>query len=77
VIVDIGGERRGDGVEGFDAGDKRVVNDGAVFQAKARISAGSFALEAFVNAERDIDADVSVGVRADLPVGRCALRPYV
>ncbi len=69
MIVDVGGERRGNSAQRFDAGDQAVVDDGAVFQAEARIAAGAFLLQPLVDAERSVDAHVAVGVRADLPSG--------
>lgn len=40
-----------------------------MFDAEARVAAGSFALEAFVDAEHDIDGHVAISVDADLPAG--------
>jgi len=49
--------------------DQAVIHDRAVFEVEARIAARVFALQALVNAKSCVNANVAVGVRADLPSG--------
>ena len=41
-----------------------------MFESESRIAARAFALQALVDAQRGVNGDVTVGVRADLPAGQ-------
>src|SRR5579863_445028 len=69
VIVHVGGERGGYGSERPDPLDERWIHYRAMLQAVARIAPRHLALEAFIDAQHDINRRVAVGVRADLPSG--------
>ena len=69
VEVHVSRERRRDRAERLDARDQRVVDDGAVLEAEARIAPRHLALQPLVEVADHVDADVAVRVRAELPAG--------
>src|SRR5207302_522139 len=67
VIVRVSRKRSGNRAQRLDPGDQRIVDDRAVLQSVPSILARQFLLQLLVHSQRDVDADIAVGMSRKLP----------
>ncbi len=73
VEVDVAREGCRDAAERLDAADQLRGEHRAVLEPEARVAARVLTLQALIERRGDVDPDLAVGVRADLPSGAVRL----